>query len=74
MVKLQQLWTTAAVAAVGMGALNDFRKIDKIHEVEYICEPENENVEKYQKLLKVFKAAREAISSISDMAIKEVFG
>jgi hypothetical protein len=42
--------------------------------VEFICEPENENVEKYQKLLKVFKAAREYISSIGDMIIKEVSG
>jgi xylulokinase len=64
----------AAVAAVGMGAWTDFSKIDKIHEVEFICEPENENVEKYQKLLKVFKVAREFISSIGDMTIKEVSG
>lgn len=64
----------AAVAAVGMGAWTDFSKIDKIHQVEFICEPENENVEKYQKLLKVFKVAREFISSIGDMTIKEVSG
>ena len=64
----------AAVAAVGMGAWSDFSKIDEIHKVEFICEPEKENVEKYQKLLKVFKAAREYISSIGDMIIKEVSG
>ena len=64
----------AAVAAVGMGAWSDFSKIDKIHKVEFICEPEKENVEKYQKLLKIFKAARGYISSVGDMIIKEVSG
>lgn len=64
----------AAVAAVGMGFWKDFNKIDKIHKVEYICEPETDNVKKYQKLLKVFKIAREYISSIGDMTLKELTG
>jgi xylulokinase len=62
----------AAVAAVGMGAWTDFSKIDKIHIAESICEPVKENVKEYQKLLEVFKAAREYISIIGDRIVKEI--
>ena len=57
----------AAVAAVGAGLWPDFKRIEKIHEVQDITSPNIENVTKYAKLMPSFKYLRECQSKLGNM-------
>jgi xylulokinase len=61
----------AALAAVGCGLWDSFEKIDDIHQILEIVEPNQENNCKYEKLLPVFDLAAEYQAKISD-ALREV--
>jgi xylulokinase len=61
----------AAVAAVGAGLWKDFSRIDSIHEVEAVEEPEPANRAAYAGLMKVFERARSDEAAICDMLLKE---
>ena len=56
----------AAIAAVGCGLWKDFNKIDEIHKIVEIVEPDPENNHKYEKLLPVFEYASDCQSNISE--------
>ncbi|HJW90192.1 MAG TPA: FGGY-family carbohydrate kinase [Anaerolineales bacterium] len=56
----------AAVAAVGCGVWKDFSRIDEIHQVVEVVEPDGENNAKYEKLLPTFEYASECQAKISD--------
>lgn len=56
----------AAIAAVGCGIWKDFSRIDEIHIVGEIVEPDKENNLKYEKLIPVFKYATDCQARISD--------
>ncbi len=56
----------AAIAAVGSGIWNDFRKIDEIHQVENIKEPKTENYEIYKKLKPVYEMLRISQAEIGE--------
>lgn len=56
----------AACAAVGTGLWEDFNRIDSLHVIEEECTPIPENVEKYEKLLEVYKSAAGALSDLGD--------
>ena len=47
----------AAIAAVGCGLWPNFEKIDEIHQIVEVVEPDAENNRKYEKLLPVFELA-----------------
>jgi len=57
----------AAVAAVGSNIWNDFSRIDKIHEVQDVSKPIEENVQKYRDLYEVYKHTWEMLSRVGDM-------
>jgi xylulokinase len=61
----------AALAAVGCGLWDSFEKIDDIHQILEIVEPNQENNCRYEKLLPVFDLAAEYQAKISD-ALREV--
>jgi xylulokinase len=56
----------AAVAAVGCGLWTDFSRIDDIHVIEEIVEPDPENNPRYEKLLPVFEKAAEYQARIGE--------
>lgn len=56
----------AAIAAVGCGIWEDFSRIDEIHIVKEVIEPDKENNLKYEKLLPVFEYAADCQARISD--------
>jgi xylulokinase len=57
----------AAIAAVGCGLWEGFDRIDKIHKIEELVEPNPENNRVYEKLLSVFDLAADYQSRISDL-------
>ena len=61
----------AAIAAVGCELWPDFEKIDKIHKIIEVVEPDADNNRKYKKLLPVFARAAEYQAKISD-ALQEI--
>jgi len=61
----------AAIAAVGCGLWQNFEKIDEIHKVVEVVEPDMENNRKYEKLLPVFALSAEYQAHISD-ALREI--
>jgi xylulokinase len=56
----------AAIAAVGCGLWRSFDKIDEIHKMVEVVEPDKENNGKYEKLLPVFELAGEYQAKISE--------
>jgi xylulokinase len=56
----------AAIAAVGCGIWKDFGRIDEIHKVIEMVEPDTENNSKYEKLLPIFSYAADSQAHISD--------
>jgi xylulokinase len=61
----------AAIAVVGCGLWSNFEKIDAIHNIIEVVEPNVDNNSKYEKLLPVFKRATEYQARISD-ALQEI--
>ena len=59
----------AAVAAVGTGLWENFDKIDEVHDITEEVQPIPENIEKYNKLLKIYKKAAEYQSDLGDLLI-----
>lgn len=57
----------AALAAVGVGLWKDFSIIDKIHEVIQEKNMKEENSEKYDTILPIFKESGEYLSKIGDL-------
>ncbi len=57
----------AAVAAIGAGLWDDFAKIDEVHQLQGVAEPIAENVEKYEKLLPLFRRAAVTQAELGDM-------
>jgi xylulokinase len=57
----------AAVAAVGAGLWDDFTRVDEVHQVEAVAEPDPAGREVYDKLLPVFDRARQTQSELGDM-------
>jgi xylulokinase len=57
----------AAIAAVGCGLWPDFSRVDEIHEIVDVVEPDPENNRKYEALLPVFELAAQYQAKISDM-------
>jgi xylulokinase len=57
----------AAVAAVGCGLWKDFSKIDEIHKIKEIVEPNQENNAKYEKLLPIFEQAADDHSTLGNL-------
>lgn len=56
----------AAIAAVGSGLWLDFSRIDQIHKVVELVEPNQENNRQYEKLLPVFDLATEYLAKVSE--------
>ena len=56
----------AAIAAVGCGIWPNFEKIDAIHKIVEVVEPDKENNRKYEKLLPIFNLAAEYQAQVSD--------
>ena len=56
----------AAIAAVGCGIWEDFNRIDEIHKIENVVEPNSENNRVYEKLLPIFEQAAEFQARISE--------
>lgn len=56
----------AAIAAVGSGLWLDFSRIDQIHKVVELVEPNQENNRQYEKLLPVFDLATGYLAKISE--------
>jgi xylulokinase len=56
----------AAIAAVGCGIWPNFEKIDSIHKIVEVVEPDRDNNHKYEKLLPIFALAAEYQSKIGD--------
>ena len=61
----------AAIAAVGSGLWKDFNRIDQIHKIVELVEPNLENNRKYERLLPVFDLAGGYLARVSD-ALREV--
>ncbi len=57
----------AACAAVGTGIWKNFDRIDELHVVDEVVAPIPENVEKYNKLSKLFNTASDYLSDLGDM-------
>ncbi len=57
----------AAIAAVGCGLWDSFDRIDEVHKIEELVEPNPENNQVYEKLLPVFDQAADYQSKISDL-------
>ena len=60
-----------SIAAVGCGMWVNFEKIDTIHKIVEVVEPDVDNTCKYEKLLPVFERAAEYQARISD-ALQEI--
>lgn len=60
----------AALAAVGTGLWENFFKIDDLHHVEKVCQPEPEKAAFYESLLPVYKSTCDALAAIGDMHLK----
>lgn len=56
----------AAIAAVGCGLWDSFSRIDEIHKIEEMVEPDKENNWVYEKLLPIFDLAADYQSKISE--------
>jgi xylulokinase len=56
----------AAIAAVGCGIWSNFEKIDQIHNVVEVVEPDINNNRKYEKLLPIFNLATGYQAKIND--------
>ncbi|MFH1267277.1 MAG: FGGY-family carbohydrate kinase, partial [Planctomycetota bacterium] len=56
----------AAVAAVGSGLWDDFSTIDEVHQVIGVAEPIAQNVERYERLLPIFKQAARSQAQLGD--------
>ncbi|MFA5810407.1 MAG: pentose kinase, partial [Thermoleophilia bacterium] len=56
----------AALAAVGCGMWSDFHRIDEIHRVEEVVQPNAKNNRKYEELLPIFALATEYQSKLSE--------
>lgn len=56
----------AAIAAVGCGLWDDFSRIDAIHKIENVVEPNSENNSVYEELLPIFEQAAEYQAKISE--------
>ena len=56
----------AALAAVGTGVWKDFNRIDAIHRVEDVTDPDRSRVAVYEKLMPVFLKAGRYLSEIGD--------
>jgi len=61
----------AALAAVGSGLWKDFSRIDEIHQVVELVEPDQENNRQYEKLLPVFALANGYLAKVS-AALRQV--
>jgi xylulokinase len=61
----------AAIAAVGCGIWPNFEKIDNIHKITEVVEPDANHNRKYEKLLPIFNLAAEYQAKISD-ALQEI--
>ena len=57
----------AACAAVGTGIWKDFDLIDSLHTVEETVVPIRENVDVYNRLMKVYYAATDSLSDLGDL-------
>ncbi len=57
----------AACAAVGTGIWKGFDLVDSLHTIEQTVTPAAENIEKYNKLMKVYTAATNSLSDLGDM-------
>ena len=57
----------AAIAAVGCGIWKNFEKIDEIHKLGEIVEPNAENNSKYEKLIPIFEKASTYQANVSDL-------
>ena len=56
----------AALAAVGCGLWKDFHRMDEIHTLEEVVQPNAENNRKYEELLPIFALANEYQSRLSE--------
>lgn len=56
----------AAIAAVGCKLWENFNRIDEIHKVEDVVEPDKENNQIYEKLLAIFDLATDYQAQISE--------
>jgi xylulokinase len=56
----------AALAAVGCGMWKDFHRIDEIHKVEEVVQPNAKNNRQYEELLPIFALATEYQSKLSE--------
>ena len=61
----------AAIAAVGCGIWPNFEKIDEIHKIVELVEPNADNNRKYEKLLPIFNLAADYQAEIND-ALQEI--
>ncbi len=61
----------AALASVGCGLWEDFSRIDQIHKVAELVEPDQDNNRKYERLLPIFDLATQYLARTSD-ALREV--
>lgn len=57
----------AAIAAVGCGLWQDFNRIDAIHQIEHVVEPDVENNRIYEKLLPIFEQAADYQARIGEL-------
>jgi xylulokinase len=57
----------AAIAAVGCGLWQDFNRIDAIHQIENVVEPDVENNRIYEKLLPIFEQAADYQARIGEL-------
>jgi len=56
----------AAIALVGCGLWKDFNRIDEVHKIEEVVEPDRENNRAYEKLLPIFDLATDYQARISE--------
>lgn len=61
----------AALVLVGCELWDDFSKIDELHKVEDVCEPDKDEYIIYGKYLSFFKKASDFLSDFGDMIQKE---
>jgi xylulokinase len=61
----------AAVAAVGCGIWKDFERMDAVHRIKEVVEPDAANNRRYEKLLPIFALAAEHQSRIGE-ALQEL--
>ncbi len=57
----------AAVAAVGAGLWSGFDRIDQVHQIENVAEPDKDNVKTYERLLAVFQQAARYQAQLGDV-------